>query len=212
MALVTEFVIPAESFALADALRAFPEVTVDADRIATHSPDVTLPSFWVSGEVAAFTDAVADDPTIEEVRATADVGDDRLFYVTWEDAVGEVVEDIVDHEGVILEATARADEWRLRIRFMTREQVEEFQSHVDPTGQTFRLERLFEPRRRQHRRGDLSSEQYQALATAAETGYFSVPREASIEDLADRLDISHQAASERLRRATGNLVTDALGD
>lgn len=41
-------------------------------------------------------------------------------------------------------------------------------------------------------------------------GYFGISRDASIEDVADELDISSQAASERLRRGTGNLVRDVL--
>ena len=47
---------------------------------------------------------------------------------------------------------------------------------------------------------------------AVDMGYFSVPREAATEDLAERLDVSHQAVSERLRRGTKALVTATIGE
>ena len=37
------------------------------------------------------------------------------------------------------------------------------------------------------------------------------PREADLGDVADRLDISHQALSERLRRGHTNLIKETIG-
>ena len=37
-----------------------------------------------------------------------------------------------------------------------------------------------------------------------------MPREVTSQDLADEFDISHQALSERFRRATKNLVASTL--
>lgn len=212
MVLVTEFSLAVDAFALADTLEAFPEVTVESDRLAAHSPGVTMPSFWATGDLPGdFDDAIASDPTVETLESTSEVGDDRIYYVRWVDDVVDLVERIIDHEGVILEATGGEDEWRLRIRFLTRDQVQDFQSYFDERGPTFRLERLFEPRRRGHRRGDLTPEQFQALSVAADAGYFGVPRQTSIEAVAEELGISHQAASERLRRGTDRLIDDSLG-
>jgi predicted DNA binding protein len=56
----------------------------------------------------------------------------------------------------------------------------------------------------------LTSAQYEILAEASDRGYFEVPREVDLAELADALGITHQAASERLRRATDALVEDVL--
>jgi predicted DNA binding protein len=56
----------------------------------------------------------------------------------------------------------------------------------------------------------LTEEQQEALVESYEHGYYEVPRDLDASALAERLDISHQALSERLRRATGALVEDAL--
>jgi hypothetical protein len=45
---------------------------------------------------------------------------------------------------------------------------------------------------------------------AFEAEYFAAPRETSLSELAEQLETSHQALSERIRRATDNLVESAL--
>ncbi|MFC7157751.1 helix-turn-helix domain-containing protein [Halomarina halobia] len=56
----------------------------------------------------------------------------------------------------------------------------------------------------------LTEEQYEALTEAAKQGYFEVPRDIQLGKLADELSISHQALSERIRRAMLALVGDTL--
>jgi predicted DNA binding protein len=56
----------------------------------------------------------------------------------------------------------------------------------------------------------LTTQQYEVLATAASQGYFEVPRAVTLEELAEEFDVSHQAVSERLRRAVNALVEDTL--
>ena len=57
---------------------------------------------------------------------------------------------------------------------------------------------------------NLTERQYHALTTAVEQGYYDVPREINAKELADELDISHQALSERFRQGTKNLIKSAL--
>jgi hypothetical protein len=50
----------------------------------------------------------------------------------------------------------------------------------------------------------------ETLLTALEVGYFAVPRETTLVELAAELGISDQAVSERLRRAQAKLLTTTL--
>jgi len=56
----------------------------------------------------------------------------------------------------------------------------------------------------------LTEPQQEAIAEAYRQGYYDVPREISLEELANELDISHQALSERLRRANRVLAGEQL--
>lgn len=206
MALIAEFSIPTESFALAETLPDFPDVAVEVDRIAGHSPGTTMPCFWASeGATSTFSRTVEEDVTVDEVRSRADFDGECLYHVRWSDEIDRLVEEMVDHQGVILESSGQADRWLIRLRFMTRDQLEDFREYFDEQGPSFRLEQLFDPKHPRHVRGDISPEQHEAITTAIELGYFKVPREASAQDVADRLGISDQAVSERLRRGTENL-------
>ncbi|UPM45292.1 bacterio-opsin activator domain-containing protein [Halocatena salina] len=65
MSVVADFTVPAQSFALAQALTAEPDMTVEAERQATHSSEWVLPFLWASGgEFETFHDAMRDDPTV----------------------------------------------------------------------------------------------------------------------------------------------------
>lgn len=211
MATIAEFSVPSESFALAETLPAYPDVAVEVDRIAAHTPGTTMPCIWAAdSDTSGFSEAVTDDPTVESVRATADFDGEHLYQIEWRDGIDDLVEEMIDHEGVILEASGRDDRWRLRIRFMTREQFEAFRAHFDEHGPSFRLEQLFNVKHPRHTRGDVTPEQHEALMAAVHAGYFRVPSDASIQDVADELGVSHQAVSERIRRGTENLVRDML--
>ena len=56
----------------------------------------------------------------------------------------------------------------------------------------------------------LNETQHEALIAAVETGYFDIPRESTLDDLAAELDITHQVLSERLHRGHKTLIENAL--
>lgn len=56
----------------------------------------------------------------------------------------------------------------------------------------------------------LTTAQRETIVQAVEGGYYSILREMSTQDLAEALVISHQAVTERLRRAIETLVTNTL--
>lgn len=57
---------------------------------------------------------------------------------------------------------------------------------------------------------ELTQKQRQAVTAAVAAGYYETPREVSLGELADRLDISKSALSQRLKAAESKLVTSAF--
>jgi predicted DNA binding protein len=211
MPLIAECSFPTESFLLAETLPAFPDTVVEVDRIAAHVPDSAMPCLWVSGgDIHEFVDALADEPTVESVPAKSELDGELLLYVEWSDEMMKLIGQMIHHATVILEASGRRDRWTLRIRFMTRDQFDGFRSFFDHHELVFQLERIFEERYPHLTRVDITPRQYEALRLASERGFFNVPRDVSIQQIADEIGISHQAVSERLRRGTKNLVQDML--
>jgi hypothetical protein len=58
----------------------------------------------------------------------------------------------------------------------------------------------------------LTPVQRRTLVVAIEQGYFEIPRQSTLDDLAADLGVSKQAVSERLRRALGAVAVDAVDE
>ncbi|WP_123533971.1 helix-turn-helix domain-containing protein [Halosimplex salinum] len=211
MSVIGEFTVPAASFVLADALASHPEMRLEADRHATHSPREVLPFLWATGgDFEAFRDELDASPSIESVSVAERTEDAVLYRITWAKPFRELIHDMVDHHAAIVEAAASGTQWTLRLRFADEEMVSSFREHFDETGRHFEVRSLWHSTGPRQREFDLTEDQYEALATAARAGYFDVPRKVSAADLGDRLGISGNAASQRIRRGSGALVRNAL--
>lgn len=211
MNVVGEFTIPAEAFALERALSAVPEMSIEADRLASHSPREVFPFFWATGGAFdRFTDALKADPSITAADAVERTDDDALYRVEWNDDFCELVHDMIDHHAAILEASASADRWNLRLRFADEEMMSSFQRHFEENGRSFTVHNLTHPAEPRQREFGLTAEQHEALVIAVQEGYFSIPRTASVEEIGQTLGISANAVSQRLRRGNEALIQSAL--
>ena len=211
MAVVGDFTIPAEAFALERALSTDAEMTIEADHLASHSPKEVFPFLWATGgEFEPFRDALEDDPTVTEVSVAEETETEVLFRMEWSDEFCSLVHDVVDHHAAILDARAHGDRWNLRLRFAEEGMVSSFQEHFKKTGHTFTVNQLYRPTRARQREFGLTPEQHDALVTAVNAGYFSVPRATTAEDVSDSLGISANAFSQRIRRGSETLIRSAL--
>jgi predicted DNA binding protein len=210
---VATFSLPAQGFALGHTLEATPDMTVKAERVAAHGTVWVMPCLWVTGgDFDAFDTALDADPTVKRVIETEAFDEETYYQVEWSDSVAQFVDALIDTEGSVLNAEAHDGTWELRIRFATREQLDIFQDYLSRQEHSYRLLNLFEPRFPRQERGQLTAPQRDALVMAVEQGYYRIPRDVAMEELADSLGISRQAASERLRRGIEQLVTTVLID
>lgn len=209
--LVATLTIPPEALALEHASSTVPDLELEAERVAAHGPERVMPCLWVSHEsLDAVDEALRSDPSVADVVEREEFDDAAFYHVEWADDVEQRIDSYVDNRGSILEAHLVDGQWEVDVRFVNREQFDAFRADVADRGHSFRLLSLSESERATEEPHSLTPTQRDALVTAVERGYFSVPREATAADLADELDISHQAVSELLRRGVENLVSSTL--
>ncbi|MFC4550143.1 MULTISPECIES: bacterio-opsin activator domain-containing protein [Halorussus] len=212
MSTIVQLGVPAEEFALRETLPKVGDVEVQAERVVAHDRESVMPFCWATGEdLDAFEDAMADDPTVENERRLSELQDGRFYQMEWVDEVDVLIHSITEHGAAILKAHGEGNRWHLRILFPDRESFSQTHDYCQDRGLDVNIEQVHEL----STSGDvsqygLSEQQYDALTTALEEGYYEVPRDASARDLAEALGISHQAISERLRRGHQNLVSNAL--
>ncbi|WP_293033076.1 helix-turn-helix domain-containing protein [Natronococcus sp.] len=211
MSVVAEFTIPTDAFALKHTFDTVPDATVEIERLATHSREWVMPFLWVtSNDLEAVERSLEADPDIQEVRTLDVAGDIGYFNVHWSEHLQRLIDEIVDQRGIVQEAEAKNGRWYLKLKFVDESVLEKFQAHFRGRDRTFELQRLYRGIEPKERRYDLTPEQREVLTTAREMGYFEVPRETQIEELAAELGISTNSVSQRLRRATDNLVGNTL--
>lgn len=212
MSTIAQFRVPVESFALREALPRAPDVEVEVERVATHGEDRVLPFLWASGEgLEAFHDALVDDPTVDNVELLSDLEDGHFYQMEWVESVEMLLYAITEYEAAVLKARAADGSWSLRVVFPDRDSVGEVHEFAKQEAIPLDLDGIYQlEETKRYGQYGLSEAQYETLVTALDSGYYEVPRETATADLADRLDVSQQAVSERLRRGHGNLVDNAL--
>lgn len=164
------------------------------------------------------TEARADAGTGAGADADADADDDGtnrnrwLFRLEFGERLKLFEEIVSENDGAILSANGRDGRWTLQLLYHDRESVstahrllEQYEYRVEVTrvSGTEDLDRVRTP---------LTEVQYETIAKAHELGYFDVPRQVTLEELAAELGISHQALSERLRRSHAALISAELSD
>ena len=211
MATVVKGRVPADEFALYETLASGPDIECEIERIVETGDDVVMPLVWLRGAShEAFETALAEDPSVADPSPLSELDAESLYRMEWVADIQLVVQMLTGSEATILDAYGADGWWYLRVLYPTRDSLSATYDFCEANGLTFEVETIREMDGNPVGRYGLTEKQYEALTLATEQGYFSVPREIDVSDLADELDISHQALSERLRRAQRVLVEDTL--
>lgn len=219
MAIITEVRFAHEDGALADTLGRLPTLDVAVIGETSTVPDgsISLLRFEYDGpeDLAA---VLAADHTVSETveRRVTDGG--YLLDVAFADGAKLMSPRVTSQGGFVLDARsdpADADPrgWRERWLLPDREALHDVWQYAREEGFEFEVREL-------HQRGRtdaeypgpdaVTEEQRQALVAAYERGYFAEPRDSSLEELAETLDISPSAVGGRLKRGLKSLVGAAL--
>lgn len=112
-------------------------------------------------------------------------------------------------EAIVQRIEVNADGWKQTGWFADRETFGQFSSFWQDNAD-FRLHRLTHDGETEPPGDGLTDRQHEALRTAYELGFFDIPRQTSLEEIADELDIAASSVSERLRRAQTQLIEETV--
>ncbi|WP_276273856.1 helix-turn-helix domain-containing protein [Haloarcula litorea] len=165
---------------------------------------------WVDGADRASIEAALDGD--DDVVRASHVGTEGTgeWYLTYTDeATLAALAGTLLRTDCLFARAEVADDWAITARFPDRSTVLAFRDELVEDGVEVSFERMTTEERALEGFG-VTDPQREVLLLALEEGYFTVPRDAALSDLAAHLGISSQAASERLRRGTGSLVENTL--
>lgn len=169
--------------------------------------------FWARGVSAAELDdaLAADDTVIDATKLTT--ADDAILYQSMhpeEMPEVEIYEASIANDALLLAATSDGDGWDARMRIPDRESLSALCDRCKELGVQVQVNAIRDRDTVTRYGFGLTPSQREIVALAWDKGYFSVPRESSLADLAGELGISQQAASERLRRGLWVLVSNTV--
>ncbi|MWV40481.1 helix-turn-helix domain-containing protein [Natrialba sp. INN-245] len=210
MSLLAEFEATSPSLVLGPTLDALPSLTLELERQYALDPDRPIVFCW-----ARYRDRdrlerkLDDDETIDEFDRLVYSGDQALYRIRRSDSdVISAYRQWVAAGGELLDCLGSEGRWEVEMRFPDRESFAEYHTFLESEGVEFELHRLAEAARRAGEPNALTESQREAIVLAYERGFFDVPRETDLATIAEMLDISTQAVSERLRRGQGRLIDE----
>lgn len=207
MTSIAELEIAGDGTGLAELYEAVPSLTCEMEDVVVSSGH----SLWLSGaSQAEIEGALNEASAIDEYSTVSSEGDRRLYDVTFDPETVNIFELVPEEGGTILSASASGGSWYLRVRALDRDNVSSLYDELVEYGLKPTIVRLFDVADESPTQSGLTERQYETLTAAIEHGYFEIPRDVSMQELSDELDISHQALSERLRRAYQTLVMSEL--
>ncbi|ESP87334.1 helix-turn-helix domain-containing protein [Candidatus Halobonum tyrrellensis] len=211
MSLVAVVRLPAEEFALSRTLTALPDAEFECERVVETGDGVVMPLLWARGaDREELESAFDDDPTVDNWELLVDLDGRWLYQMDWIDDVQMLFYMLTNTGGTVLDMHGVSDEWMLRILFPDDGDLGDTRQFCDQRNLTFDVVTTREMEGEPSGRFGLTAGQIQALRAACTAGYFEIPRRATLEEVAEDLDISHQALSERLRRGHNALIQDTV--
>lgn len=208
---ILEFTVDAAEFALGDVLSGSQDMHFELERIVPTG-DAEMPFVWVTGtDFEVFERNVRESPRVEELLALDRVGDNSLYRIEWTTPHEDLSRAIADASATVLEAQGD-DRWRFRLRFVDHEKLSQFHNYCLADELPIHVERTYTltENTRSTRNFGLTPEQREAVVLALRRGYFDLPSDATLDDLADELDASTQALSERIRRGEKEVLRRVL--
>lgn len=211
MSVIAQLRIPASSFELGRILEMEGTTSIELENLVPLG-EKAVPFFTVHDAARdAFEGNVREHPSVESIRVVSQHEGRTLYALDWAVSRDLFFQGVQEGDGQLLSATGTSDTWSFEIRFHDHEALGGFREYCENAHISLDIRQVYNPTKPDVGPWyGLTDPQRETLIRAVEGGYYSIPRRMSTQDLADTLDVSDQAVTERLRRAIVTLVESTL--
>jgi len=165
--------------------------------------EALVPYFWVTDthDPDSFDERVRDSESTTEITRLDESADRTLYRLRWEETREDLFDALADNDILVEEGVRTDGEWLFQLRAPDNDALAGFRDDCGEYDISFDVRNLhYDPAEDHHPYG-LTEKQCEAPELAFERGYFEVPRETTLTELAAATDVSQQAFSGRLQRA-----------
>jgi predicted DNA binding protein len=215
MALIAAHRVQSPALAMAETLAAT-DVSVSFERTRSVDSGGARLHFWACGaDLDGFERTLRSDGSVSSVICLDDEtgsedGTDERLYSARTDSAATLASASEEFDATLLTLRYADDWWFTESRFPDADALDRYRTWLTDRDAAVRVDRVYVED------GDagpsLTRRQRETVVLAYEKGFFEVPRDATLSDLAEEFDVSEQAISQRLRRAYSRLVAGNYGD
>lgn len=210
MAIVMEFTSPADEFPLGTIFENLPDVTVEMERLLPQK-SMIVPYFWVRGGHPEDIESCFEaHPGVHSITLVDSVEDEYLMRAEWDPEYAGILNALAEEDISVLSAIGTSDGWDFDVRGESHEAISDFRAITQEDDIPIEITAVHDLLPIEGDGNELTDAQREALVLAYERGYFDSPREASLEDVAEELEITQQSLSSRIRRGHRRLIAGAL--
>jgi len=214
MSIIAKIHIEHERLALVPTLQ-----TLDGIEIRVISQGNTAPGSEVFPFLIEYEDRQELETALDRDATVADYD-----LVDWSDGTGiyyiehapetELISNVVTEvSGFLMQTTTDGNGWLVRLLLPDRDALNTIWQYANEHDITLDIIEIHD---NDDTGGEMSygltEEQRETLRLAFKRGYFGEPRDTSLSEVAEELDLSSTATSGRLRRGMRNLVSATLGE
>ena len=203
---IARFTLPATGFALAGFFERVPDARVECESAVANPADHALLVVQTDGCEDTVGTALRSDPSVGAVERFGERADSWTYRVRWEGRSRRLIRRLVAADITLVSARGGSGEWKLRLLAPNREGISRAHDIMDDLDCGDECRSISTVDDSGSDRSGLTDEQREALVKAFKIGYYNIPRDVTAEDVATELGISHQALSERFRRAYRQIV------
>ena len=195
---------------LNDTFRRVPDVQIRLERtVTTGARDGSC--LWIAASDPEAVDAAFErDPSVRAFERIAARRDEWLYDVAFAPDARPPQETLGESGAVVSGVYGENAVWTVRLRVDSRAALSSAADQLEDDGYRVRVDRIWEVGGSDGGTDGISPCHVSTLHQALAAGYYEVPRETDLKELAGELGISHQALSERLRRAHRQTASLAL--
>jgi len=214
MSITATVYVEHDRLALVPTLRSLGDIDIRVVAQGTTDPGTTVFPFFVEyDDRRELEAALAEDPTVDEYDLVEWGPPGGIYYIEHTEETKLVSTVVTDVNGFLIHTETRNSGWVVRLLLPDKQALNAVWEYTVDHGISLDIVEVYgnddvEPGGSY----GLTDEQRSALRLAYEHGYFSEPRDASLEELAAELGLSSTAMSGRLRRGMRNLVATTVAD
>lgn len=212
MSITAKSYIEHEDLALVPTLHDLDGVNIRVIHQATTDPSSgTFPFVIEYDDIEEIEETLDTDHTVTDYEQIDSTNGTNIYHIQHTDAAKLISPAVTQANGFLLQAETKDKGWMVQAQLPSRDALHSVWEHARENDISFSLLEVYQKRKGGSNSSfGLTEEQQKALEIAYEKGYFSEPREMSLEDVANEVGVSSTAMSGRLRRGMRNLLSSTL--